>query len=146
MVRFSQSFTAALYGHMYQTDKLGEPYIKHLLRVAGNVPTEYMHIAILHDFFEDVHPVHTEQEIRVILPFLSEADAYTLLLLTRREDETYDEYIDRLIRDDAARVVKMADLDDHLLTEEKIPDTLVERYRKALGRLAFYQEFGFDLA
>ena len=56
-------------------------------------------------------------------------------ILTRRDGETYFDYIRRIAGsgDSTARAVKRADLLDHLRDAAAIPDGLAKRYRKALA-------------
>jgi (p)ppGpp synthase/HD superfamily hydrolase len=97
--------------HKDQTDFAGEPYIHHVLRVAQQMkmPRHQM-LAILHDVLED--SMFTEDYlIKAGVPL----DAvFTLGRLTRKKGQSYDEYIDGMLSDIDAIVVKIADLRDNM--------------------------------
>lgn len=72
---------------------------------------------------------------------LTEEEGTALGLLTRDPDDTYDEYIHRLKRNDLARVVKFADLRDNIRRcSEEIATkySLLGRYVGAWTILAHY--------
>lgn len=94
--------------HEGQLDKGGMPYVFHPLHVAEQMEDEYSTcVALLHDTVEDGG---------IELSGLYEADfpeeiVKTVDALTRREDEPYMEYIERLKGNSLAVKVKLADLD-----------------------------------
>jgi hypothetical protein len=101
--------------HSGQVDRLGEPMIDHVERVASAVPEQARVVAYLHDVLERTRA--TARQLRTC--GLTGADCSALMLLTHDESERYDAYIDRIARADGAegriaRTVKIADLDDHL--------------------------------
>lgn len=104
-----------------------EPYISHPSAVSRAMPNEHLKIlAWLHDVMED-HPDYGEARMRSLFP------AWVvdhLLLLTRREDEAYDEFIVRAMSNPATRAVKIADI-RHNLSDLK-PGSLRDKYRLAL--------------
>lgn len=93
--------------HAGQLDKGGMPYVFHPLHVAEQMEDEYSTcVALLHDTVEDGG---------IELSELYEADfpeeiVRTVDILTRREDEPYMEYIQRLKENNLAVKVKLADL------------------------------------
>lgn len=93
--------------HAEQFDKGGMPYVFHPLHVAEQMEDEYSTcVALLHDTVEDGG---------IELSGLYEADfpeeiVRAVDLLTRREDEPYMEYIERLKENSLAVKVKLADL------------------------------------
>lgn len=93
--------------HAEQFDKGGMPYVFHPLHVAEQMEDEYSTcVALLHDTVEDGG---------IELSELYEADfpeeiVRAVDLLTRREDEPYMEYIERLKENSLAVKVKLADL------------------------------------
>jgi hypothetical protein len=97
--------------HEGATDKQGEPYITHPLRVMERVTTPDEKLAaVLHDLLEDT-PI-TERDLRAAgcpAPVVTALDA-----LTRRPDEDYFEFILRASCDPIARTVKLADIADNL--------------------------------
>ena len=107
--------SVAHHSHIRQRDRRGVLIVEHLARVVAAVPAEAQPLAWLHDVLE--HSPTTTSELcgHGLTPV--ELDA--LDLLTRRADESYELYILRVAyaRGAAgrlARVVKLADLDDHI--------------------------------
>ena len=137
-ISLREAVDLAYEGHRDQVDKSEEPYIKHLMRVTSTLPTEYMSVAILHDYFEDVAKIHELHEIELYLPFLDEAEIFALYLLTRPPHLSYSGYIDRIAESDSAiaKEVKRMDLVDHLVWDlvggGDLPESLAKRYSDAL--------------
>jgi hypothetical protein len=107
--------SVAHYSHVRQRDRRGVPIVEHLARVVAAVPAEAQPLAWLHDVLE--HSPTTTSELRGQGLTPLELDA--LELLTRQTGESYEPYILRVAyaRGAAgrlARVVKLADLDDHI--------------------------------
>lgn len=97
--------------HAGQTDKAGESYITHAMRVADSVggnPT-IRAIAYLHDVVED-----TDATIDDVCERFGYDVSEIVDKLTRRKDESYEDYIKRLSSSHRARVVKIADLVDNM--------------------------------
>ena len=139
--------------HFRKTDKYGNPYIEHLERVADRVwEMEYDFVdetseielyvasAYLHDIIEDTDC--TREELAALFP---EAVVEAIFKLTRKGHMTYAEYIERIsggpagrlitVAGNIARVVKLADLLDHVSGPTPCPPSLVKRYEKSLYRL-----------
>lgn len=121
--------------HEGQTDKAGEPYILHPLRVMMAVDgADARIVAVLHDLIEDtacnlafLHQSGFSPEI------LHAVDALTL-----RPNEDYLVYIDRAGANELARQVKIADLEDNLrgVPDPKPNDAArSSKYRQALDIL-----------
>lgn len=93
--------------HAEQLDKGGMPYVFHPLHIAEQMEDEYSTcVALLHDTVEDGG---------IELDGLYEADfpeeiVRAVDILTRKEDEPYMEYIERLKPNHLAVKVKLADL------------------------------------
>lgn len=99
-------------GFKNKTDKAGEPYILHCLRVMNNLHTrdkELQIIAVLHDCIED--NVCTVEQL-VNLKF-SQRVIFSLILLTHDKQISYEDYIKKLSSDIDAVKVKIADLKDN---------------------------------
>ena len=116
-------------------DKFGEPELLHVLRVVVAVPPEARVVAALHDVLEDSELTAEDLEAAG----LGGAELEAVLLLTRGEDEPYEEYIERIATAEGeagrlARVVKLADLRDNLGRVTPELEDLRERYEKAIGR------------
>ena len=137
MDKFERALILAYEGHKGQVDKGGKPYIQHLMRVAGSVDPSYMSVAILHDYFEDVVKLSKLHEIELYLPFLTEDEIFALYLLTRSDEYTYAEYIQR-IKDSGSRIainVKREDLMDHIINGKELTTSLSNRYWAAIDVL-----------
>jgi (p)ppGpp synthase/HD superfamily hydrolase len=111
MPTLEDAITLATQAHHGQTDKAGAPYILHPLRLMSQFQTlpEQM-AAVLHDVVEDSD--HTFEELRALgypTDVLNALDC-----LTRRDTESYEEFIDRASKNPVARRVKLADLEDNL--------------------------------
>lgn len=101
----------AISKHADQLDKAGEAYVSHAIRVAdcvGDHPT-LRAAAYLHDVVED-----TDTSIEDIRREFGYAVADIIDKLTRRKNESYENYIARCSRSHRARVVKIADLVDNM--------------------------------
>ncbi len=107
----NKAIEIASVAHSGQVDKAGEPYILHPLRVMLSVSTENERIcAVLHDVIEDsditiqqLSQLGFPAEILAVLP-----------LLTKQRGETYEEFISRLLPNQVACQVKLADLCDNM--------------------------------
>jgi (p)ppGpp synthase/HD superfamily hydrolase len=126
-----------LEAHCGQRDKSGQPYVLHPIRVMMRLSAPEDRIAaLLHDVVEDTD---------VTLEQLAEAGFSTRVIdavdhLTRREGETYPEFIGRVRRNEIAARVKISDLQDNIditrlaSLEEKDVERL-KRYHAALLEL-----------
>jgi (p)ppGpp synthase/HD superfamily hydrolase len=125
--------------HHGQVDKFGQPYILHVFGVASRCRTaEEKTVAFLHDTVEDTDV--TFDDLRQI--GFSERVVEAVNGLTRREDETYEQFVERSAANALSRMVKLADLEDNM-DIRRIPRPLetkdaerLERYRRAWHRLA----------
>lgn len=108
-----QAIKLALEAHAGQTDKAGAPYILHPLRVMQACETiEQKIAAVLHDVIEDSDLTLDDLRDR----FGSEiADAVNAL--TRRDGESYMEFVHRCGQNSLARAVKLNDLADNMNLE-----------------------------
>jgi (p)ppGpp synthase/HD superfamily hydrolase len=101
----------AVEAHRGQKEKAGEPYILHVLRVVFRLDTEHERMAAaLHDVVEDT--AYTLDDLRLRgypEPVVEAVDA-----LTRRDDETYEQFVERAGANRIARRVKLADLEDNM--------------------------------
>lgn len=128
----------AVEAHRGQTDKAGEPYVLHPLRVMLRLETQEERIvAVLHDVAED-GAVGLERLRGLGFP---DRIVEALDALTRREGkETYAEYIERLSGNRMARRVKLADLEDNMDVRRlarigEVEAERLARYRESWGRL-----------
>lgn len=112
-MNLANAIALASEGFKNKTDKSGEPYILHCLRVMNNLHTkdkELQTIAILHDCVED--GVCTLDQLRTFYNFPGRV-IHAIFLLTHDKDEPYMDYIKRLATNTDARLVKLADLKDN---------------------------------
>lgn len=95
-----------------KTDKAGEPYILHCIRVMMNSPKDEVSqcIAILHDIVEDCGI--TEQDLlKMGFPFLV---VNGISILSHIDPSmTYDDYIKRIARYPQLVPIKLADIKDN---------------------------------
>lgn len=123
--------------HINQKDKGGHPYILHPLRVMMKMPTmELKIVAVLHDVLEDTDLM--AYDLNEMGASSNIIDA--LVCLTRKDKETYSQYIERVKTNDYAIAVKLADLVDNC-DLNRIPNRTstdlkrVEKYLKAYDDL-----------
>src|SRR5689334_8381540 len=105
----------AHYSHTDQRDRHGEPIVEHVARVAAAVPAEAQALAWLHDVLE--RSTTTPEEL--CAQGLTPDELAALELLTRQPDEPYEAHALRIAYARGAggrlaRLVKLADLDDHI--------------------------------
>ena len=136
--------------HAGMVDKYGNPYFEHLHRVAERVREMeftcvgetseidlYVAAAYLHDVIED-----TEVTEGILLAEFSEhvEMVEAVVLLSRPKGVAYSDYVMGIKNSvftagAIARVVKLADLFDHLMGPTPCPESLVGRYEKSLYML-----------
>src|SRR4051794_16026774 len=110
MATIEKALRIAAQAHEGQTEKNGQPYILHPLRVMNAVDGEAAKIvAVLHDVVEDT-PV-TEDDLR--REGFGEEVLDALRCVTHRGDESYADYVVRCRGNEVARRVKLADLEDN---------------------------------
>ena len=97
--------------HVGITDRYEQPYILHLVRVMQRVHTvDEKIIAMLHDIVED-----TDWTLDMLKQEGFPGHIVTAVdYLTRRDEQTYEEYIQRLKTDPLAIKVKLSDLTDNM--------------------------------
>ena len=111
MATLERSILIAAQAHLGQRDKGGAPYILHPLRMMMRMESEAaMMAAVLHDVVEDSD--WTLEQLRD--EGFSEDVLLAVDCLTRREGESYDEFVTRAQANAIARQVKIADLEDNM--------------------------------
>tara|TARA_Y100000401_G_C8324953_1_gene227609 strand:+ start:1345 stop:1800 length:456 start_codon:yes stop_codon:yes gene_type:complete len=128
-------------GYAGKKDKAGLPIWLHALRMAQvayqyqeTAKSQTIMTALYHDYLEDA--LNPE-----ILKDIVSEDVYTAVeILTRTKDETYMEYITKIIdsKNRLAMTVKKLDLHDHIVYSDSISKSLLQRYEKALD--LFYRK------
>ena len=125
-MNLDKAILIATTAHQGQFDKAGAPYILHPLRVMFACKTEEQQIcAVLHDViedttvtFEDLRSAGFKEEI------LNALDA-----LTKQKNETYDDFINRVMQNQLACHVKLADL-SHNVNLSRITNPTEEDYKR----------------
>lgn len=120
--------------HKSQKDKNGDDYYEHPIAVAGYFfqerDIEAAIVALLHDLVED-----TPVTMDYIYNQYPTSIAKAVDDITRREDETYRQYVRRCIKNPLARRVKKQDVLDNLRSERMFKDAPLERYYWALAAI-----------
>lgn len=139
MATLNRAIEIAAVAHAGQVDKAGAPYILHPLRVMLAVEdTDARIAAVLHDLLEDC-PGWTAA--RLSQEGFAPQTIAAIEGLTRRDGETYEDFVARCALDPIARLVKRADLVDNLderritWTRTAADDERLARYRRALVQL-----------
>ncbi|HET6762062.1 MAG TPA: HD domain-containing protein [Longimicrobiaceae bacterium] len=111
MAELHDAIILATRAHRGQTDKAGQPYILHPLRMMARMETDAERMAaVLHDVVEDT-PWTLEMLTAEGFP---EEVVRAVDHLTRREGESYEAFCTRAGADPVARRVKIADLEDNM--------------------------------
>lgn len=110
--------------------------LKHAIRVAGfaakeaqtrndMMPKAAYIVGIAHDLLEDTECSNEELEEAIGSSLLA-----TVLVLTKSDDNSYDEYIRQVLDsgDSLAILVKRADMKDHFTQEDSLTDKLINKY------------------
>lgn len=101
----------AVEAHAGQVDKAGKPYIFHPLRVCVRCSTdEERLVALLHDTIEDTEI--TAEDLLVAGFPRNIVDA--ILAVSRKEGESYEDFIVRAGQKPLSRAVKLHDLEDNM--------------------------------
>lgn len=111
MSNLAKAITIAAAAHQNQLDKNGTAYILHPIRVMLKMDGNLLKTAaILHDVVED-----TDWTLDMLRSEgFSERIIELIDLLTRRDSESYDDYIERIRSDGNAVKIKLADLEDNM--------------------------------
>lgn len=136
-----KAIAIATESHKNQVDRGGAPYIGHVTRVMQAGQTIEERIAgILHDIVEDTPWTFEDLLKEGIPPQIVDA----IRCLTKRENETYDRFIERVKTNPIAVAVKLNDLRDNMDVTRlpTISDKDIERLRKyhlAYSELSAFQ-------
>ncbi len=134
----NKAIAIAVKAHDGQVDKGGNPYILHPLRVMMNCESEAEKIcAVLHDVIEDTNI--TLEDLK--LQGFGNKICAALDCLTKRKSESYDNFISRVLPNELACRVKLADLTDNMdLTRIKKPsvedEARIQKYKLAADRIS----------
>ena len=137
MSSLEKAIEIATKAHAGQTDKAGRPYILHPLRLMFKFEAELeMIVAVMHDVVEDSDvTLHDLKECG-----FSESVMTAIDCLSKKESETYDDFINRVSLNDLAKRIKIEDIKDNLdltrldcVTEKDL--FRVEKYHRSLKKL-----------
>ena len=111
MATLEKAIEIAAQAHVGQKDKSGQPYILHPLWLMQQFEEiEFQMVAVLHDVVEDSAFTLDDLTSAGFAPaVVAGVDA-----MTRRSDETYKAYIDRVQAHPIALRVKLADLEHNM--------------------------------
>lgn len=129
-----EALQIAVEAHRGQVNKFksDEPYIFHPLHVMFQFQSpEYQIVAVLHDVLEDCPNYYLSDFTTRFPQVIVEA----LDAITRRDKETYMDYIGRVKENKIARRVKIADINHNIDRLPSDQEELRERYDKALSKL-----------
>lgn len=105
------SLAIALRAHTGITDKAGQPYILHPIRIMLKMTTETeIATALLHDVIEDSDITAKD----LLAEGIPEDVVEAVLCLTKQTDEIYQDFILRARQNTIARKVKIADIEDNI--------------------------------
>jgi len=134
----NKAIEIATKAHAGQVDKEGNPYIFHPLRVMLTCDDELEQTcAVLHDVVKDTSITLEE----LAKQGFSDKIIEVLDCLTKRDGESYDAYIDRVLTNQTACSVKLADLCDNMdLTRIKNPtdkdEERIKKYNEAAYKIS----------
>ncbi len=139
-VEFEKALDIASWAHRDQKDKAGIPFFGHLARVTLACETDVAKIvALLHDVLEDTDETPESLEEKGVSEFIVKS----VVCLTRKPDESYDDFIKRLAPNPIAREVKIADLEDNMDVRRmpELGETDTERLNKYIIAWNYLKHF-----
>lgn len=125
--------------HHEQLDRGGVPYIFHLIHVAEQMNTEELVcVALLHDILEDTSLTAKDLRTRGFSKDIVQA----VEVITKKDDDTYQSYIEEVKRSNLARKVKIEDLKHNMDVSRLKGMTEKDKERKAkyVEALLFLEE------
>ncbi|MBF0178798.1 MAG: bifunctional (p)ppGpp synthetase/guanosine-3',5'-bis(diphosphate) 3'-pyrophosphohydrolase [Magnetococcales bacterium] len=138
MATLEAAIALAVTAHKGQVDKVGQPYILHPLRLMLRLDEEEERIvAVLHDVVEDTDVTLDDLRAMGFSPMVIDA----LDRLTHRPEESYDDYLQKILPHPLARKVKLLDLEDNMdirrLDHQCLESDWIrlKKYRTAWARL-----------
>lgn len=138
---YDKALQIAIQAHREQKDKSGREYVMHPIRVAERCKDPRAKIvALLHDTIED-SSVTTEYLSSEGFP---DDIINSVLSVTKREGETYDDFVHRAAENVVGRAVKIADLEDNMDIRrlKEITDDDIARLRKYLRAWQYLIKLG----
>ncbi|UKB86056.1 phosphohydrolase [Chryseobacterium sp. MEBOG06] len=135
-----KAVSIATQAHAGQTDKSGKPYILHILRVMMKGKNENeMICGVLHDLVEDTAWTF-EQLAEEGFP---QQIIRALELVTKKGNEDYSDFIERIIQNDLAIAVKLNDLEDNMDVSRlnKVTEKDAERLSKYINAHRYLKSY-----
>jgi (p)ppGpp synthase/HD superfamily hydrolase len=135
MSNLERAIAIAAEAHAGQQDKAGAPYILHPLRVMLRLSSnDERMVAVLHDVCEDC-PGWTFDRLRS--EGFSDQVLKALDSVTKRDGETYEDFVTRAADDPVGRAVKLADLHDNcdlsrIANPSERDFARIEKYKNAI--------------
>lgn len=126
-LKLARSLAQTFHSGQYRRGADREPYFNHVERVAGKfVSIISQQVAYLHDIVEDTEMTFDDlYQKGFSVEVVRAVDA-----MTKREGESYEQFIERVKRNKIARRVKIYDILDNLNSEPTKKQ--VKKYTKAL--------------
>ena len=125
--------------HQGQRDKMGCAYFQHPMRVAMRCSADDEKIvALLHDTIEDID-VTPEYLLSEGFPqYIVDA----ILSVTKRDGESYEDFVARAKENTIGRAVKIHDLEDNLdvMRLDEVSPDMAARFTKYLKALRFLKD------
>ena len=122
--------------HQGQRDKIGCAYFQHPMRVAMRCSTDDEKIvALLHDTIEDTDVTPEYLLSEGIPQYIVDA----ILSVTKRDGESYEDFVSRTKENPIGRAVKIHDLEDNLdvMRLDEVSPDMATRFTKYLKALRF---------
>lgn len=136
-----KAILVAVIAHADQMDKGGNSYIRHPLRVMEGLDTEDdMVSGVCHDVIED-----TDITLKDLTGLgFTKMQTKTIDALSKRDGETYEESIDRVVKDPTARKIKTRDIRDNMslwrLKNKKLTGKDMDRMQRYIDALVVLGE------
>lgn len=126
--------------HSGQRDKVGAAYFQHPMRVAMRCHSDDEKIvALLHDTIEDTDVTHEYLLDQGFLQYIIDG----ILSVTKRDGESYEDFVARAAQNPLGRVVKLHDLEDNLdiFRLDSVSPEMAARLSKYLAAHRFLSNF-----
>lgn len=126
------AISVANLAHAKQVDKIGDPYVRHPMRVGSYFQEkedwDAAIVGYLHDVIEDTKYIPLAS-IRVCF---GDTVGDAVDAISKRDGETYKDYVRRCCKNDIARRVKKRDVQDNMLPWRNWKDNPISRYKWTL--------------
>jgi (p)ppGpp synthase/HD superfamily hydrolase len=129
----NDAIAIAAIAHKGQFDKAGDPYILQPLRMMMRmVDDDARIVAVLHDVVEDSSEEDKWDSERLRMTGFSEEVIEAVDCVTKRNGESYEDFVDRAASNPIAIRVKIADLEDNMniLRLDVVNERRLERIAK----------------